>query len=168
MFFGKRGEDILILNFSSIFDAEKYLYYFIKDELKRTKNKIIIYNMSNLWKVLFYYRAEYNYYTKLMKRNHKFIFFTSGNSPIEQKAKAFYKKIGITIKNKKDNVIDSIIFSDYYIEMFIPGKLQKKIRKLIEEGRDLELLKTLDEDSTIKIIIHKDKDLSNGLIQKIL
>ena len=50
--------------------------------------------------------------------------------------------------------------------MFIPENLQKKIRQLLKENKEFELLKVLDEESEIKIIIHKDKDLAQGLIEK--
>lgn len=163
---GKVGDDVSILNFSSIFDAEKYLYYFVKSDLKKCENQKVVYEISNLWKVLFYYRAEYNYYTKLMKRGHVFSFFISGDSKIEEKAKKFYKKIGISVKNKKGSIIDSIIFGDYYIQMFVPESLQKKIRMLMDEGNQFELLKILDEDSNVKIIIHRDRDLVAGMLEK--
>lgn len=163
----KNSDDLSILNFGSIFDAEKYLYYFVKTELKKMKDQNVVYEISNLWKVLFYYRAEYNYYTKLMKLGHKFLFFVSSNSDIENKAKTFYKNIGIRIKKKGDMIVDSIVFGDYYIQMFIPENLQRKIRELISCGDELGLLKVLDEDSNVKVIVHKDKELARGILEKV-
>ena len=79
----KIKENIMVLNFERVFDAEKYLYYFVKNELKKMKNKKVIYETNNDWKVLFYQRAEYNYYKKLMKLGHKFFLFSSGKNKIE-------------------------------------------------------------------------------------
>lgn len=166
---GMKSEGVVVLNFNSIFDAEKYLYYFIKNELKKTRNRKVVYEMNNLWKVLFYYRAEYNYYRKLMKLGHKFYFFHSGDSAIEQKARIFYKRIGVSVKKRQSSPMDSIIFQDYYIQFFISDKLKSKISKFLEEGKEFELLKVLDEyEDSIKIIIHRDKSLANGLLKKYL
>jgi hypothetical protein len=164
-FGSKKGEDIVILNFSCVFDAEKYLYYFVKNELKKLKNEEVFYELDNLWKVLFYYRAEFNYYTKLMKLGHKFYFLFCGESEIEKKAASFYKKIGVNIRKKKgESSTDIIIFGDYYIQIFIPENVKKKIINFLNNGLDYELLKILDEkNDAVKLIVHKDKNLTNGL-----
>jgi hypothetical protein len=162
-------EEVVILNFSSLFDAEKYLYYFLKNELKKMKNKNVIYELNNIWKVLFYCRAEYNLYKKLMKLGHKFYFLFSGKSEIEKKAKEFYKKIGVNVKETKDEIsIDTIIFHDYYIQIFVPEKLRNKISKYLEQGKEIELLETLDEEENIKVIVHREKDLVKNLEEKYL
>lgn len=164
----KKRENVILLNFSSVFDLEKYLYYFIKNELKKMKNEEVFYEMNNLWKVLFYYRAEYNYYTKLMLLGHKFYFLVGGKSSIENSSKEFYKKIGIKIKKIKENTpTDSIVFGDYYIQIFLPEKIKEKIENLLKKGSPLALLKVLDEEIEAKIIIHKDKNLSQGIIEKL-
>ncbi len=167
--FGKKGEDLVILNFSSVFDAEKYLYYFVKNELKKMKNEKVFYELDNLWKALFYYRAEYNYYTKLRKLGHKFYFLFSGKSQIENKAISFYRKIGVNIRRKKgESSTDAIIFGSYYIQIFIPENIKKKIICFLNEGKDYELLKILDEENdSIRVIIHRDKKLSDGLKVKL-
>jgi hypothetical protein len=168
-FSNKKSSDISILNFSSIFDAEKYLYYFVKNELKKTKNKKIIYEMNNLWKVLFYMRAEHNYYTKLQKLGHEFYFLILGNSDIEKRAVSFYKNLGVNIKRRKEELTtDTILFDDYYIQFFIPENIKKKINEFLSNGRTMELLKILDEDANIKLIIHKDRELAEGISRKLL
>lgn len=167
-FLNKRKEDVVILNFNSIFDLEKYLYYFVKNELKKVKNKDVFYSMENLWKVLFYYRAEYNYYLKLMKRGHKFYFLVNGKSEIENYAKEFYKKLGIKVRvNREEMSTDLIVFNDYYIEIFVPHEFKMRINKLLIEGKRFELLKILDEELNCKIIMHKDKGLSLGIQEKL-
>lgn len=156
----KKNEDISILSFKSIFDLEKYLYYFVKNELKKKRNSEVFYEMNSLWKVLFYYRAEYNYYKKLMKLGHKFYFISKASSKIEEEAKIFYRKLGITVRNKKLNSMDIILFDDYYIQIFIPSKLKDKMTKYLHEGNKFALLKILDEESeSLKIIVHRDKSL---------
>lgn len=158
----KKGGDVKILSFKSIFDLEKYLYYFVKNELKKKKNLEVYYEMNNLWKVLFYHRAEYNYYRKLMKLGHKFYFLSKGNSKIEEEAKAFYRKLGITVRSKKLNSMDIILFGDYYIQIFIPSNLKEKISKCLEFGNKFALLEILDKEiDSAKIIVHKDKSLAS-------
>ncbi|KHO46543.1 MAG: hypothetical protein QJ16_C0011G0001, partial [archaeon GW2011_AR1] len=146
----KIKENIMVLNFERVFDAEKYLYYFVKNELKKMKNKKVIYETNNDWKVLFYQRAEYNYYKKLMKLGHKFFLFSSGKNKIEEKAQKFYKKIGIEIKKKNKTSSDTIIFSDYFIQIFIPEEVKNKINLFLKEENEIELLKTLDRESSVK------------------
>lgn len=164
----KKGENVVLLNFSSVFDLEKYLYYFVKNELKKMKNKEVFYEMNNLWKVLFYYRAEYNYYTKLMLLGHKFYFLIGGESSIENSSKEFYKKIGIKIKKTKgDTSTDLIVFQDYYIQIFLPKKIKEKIENLLKKENQFELLKVLDEEVEAKIIIHRDKNLAQGIMEKL-
>jgi len=162
-------KDTLILNFESVFDAEKYLYYFVKTELKKLKNEKIVYETNNEWKVLFYYRAEYNYYTKLMKLGHKLFFLCYGNSQIEKHTHEFYKKIGIQLRKKQLEPNDSIIFSDYFIKIFIQEKLKEQIKECLNKEEDFKLLNLLNKtNETIKIIIYKDKELANEMKKQTL
>lgn len=166
--FSKKSSDISIINFNSVFDCEKYLYYFVKNELKKIKNKRVVYEMNNLWKVLFYMRAEYNYYTKLIKLGHEFLFLTRGNSEIENQAKTFYKKIGISVRNKKEeSPMDTIVFGKYYIQIFIPENLREKINKFLNNNQEMNLLEILDNDANVKVVIHEDLELANGLLEKL-
>ncbi len=163
----KKGEDTVLMNFNSIFDAEKYLYYFVKNELKKSTPTKVFFEMNNLWKVLFYYRAEYNYYTKLEKLGHQFFFLTSGKTQIEKEAIDFYKKLKIKVKQTKISTTDTIVFGDYYIQIFIPEELKERIDLLLEKKNYFELIKILDEENIIKVIVHKDKGLAEGIGKKL-
>jgi len=158
-----KKENILVLNFDTIFDAEKYLYYFIKTELSKIKNDLLCFRINNEWKSIFYLRAEYNYYKKLSKRGHKFYFICSGNSQLEKDAESFYKMLGIKINNSKQSFPnDTVVFGDYFVQIFIPEKLKGEIKKFLEKEDIINLLKTLDKKTSgsIKIMINKDKDLA--------
>jgi hypothetical protein len=163
----KKGEDTILMNFESIFDAEKYLYYFVKNELKKSEPTKVFFEMNNLWKVLFYYRAEYNYYTKLEKLGHKFFFLTSSKTKIEKQAIEFYKRLNIKIKQTKAAPTDSIVFGDHYIQIFIPEETKEKIDKLLNQENSFELIKLLSEENLIKVIVHKDKALAEGIAKKL-
>ena len=95
----KKHEDVMILNFESVFDAEKYLYYFMKYSLMKTKSDKICYCTNAEWRPVFYLRSEYNYYTRLMKLGHNFFFLCSGNSELEQLCSRFYSSLGIHSKH---------------------------------------------------------------------
>jgi hypothetical protein len=161
----KHKEDIAILNFETIFDAEKYLYYFMKSELFKSKNDIVCLQESNEWKPMFYLRAEYNYYARLQEKGHKFYFLCSSSTQIEQKFAQFYKKIGINFKFTKEKFsTDNLIFSDYFIQIFIPEELKKKMENLLEKNDSLTILKeVLSKKSSIRIVITKDKNLAKDL-----
>lgn len=163
----KKGEDTVLMNFNSIFDAEKYLYYFVKNELKKSQPTKVFFEMNNLWKVLFYYRAEYNYYTKLEKLGHKFYFLTSGKTQTEKEALEFYKKLNIKVKRVESSLTDAIVFGEYYIQIVIPEEIKERIDKLLEKKNYFELVKLLDEETTIKVIAHKDKALAKGIANKL-
>jgi len=157
----KSNQDITILNFETIFDAEKYLYYFMKTELFKKKNEKICYQISHEWKPLFYLRAEYNYYTRLIEKGHKIYFLSSGNSYLEEISKKFYKSIGVHFKILKNyQTQDTIAFSDYFIQIFIPEELKSLMKKQLDSKEIMGLFQTLNKKSSIKMIINKDSSLA--------
>jgi hypothetical protein len=157
----KSGEDLIILNFETIFDAEKYLYYFMKTELFKKRNEKICFQLNNLWQPTCYLRAEYNYYKRLLEKNHKVYFLYSGNSEIEKKAAKFYSAIGVKLKKKNHEFSnETISFLDFFIQIFVSDKLKKEIKIALNLKDNLKLLKTLGTKSNIRIIINKDKGLA--------
>jgi hypothetical protein len=160
----KSVDNLMILNFKSLFDAEKYLYYFMKAELAKVRNKVICYKTRHEWRPLFYLRAEYNYFTKLAKNGHKFYFISSGDSYLEEISNKFYKSIGVKVsKIKKEFSTNVLIFSDYFIQIFIPEDVQMKIKKNLEKKDLINLLKVLDNKGPIKVMINKDLVLANEM-----
>jgi hypothetical protein len=167
----RHAKDLIILSFNSLFDAEKYLYYFIKTELMKKRNKNICYQIKDEWRPLFYLRAEYNYFKKLMKQGHKFYFLYENDSPLEEIAKKFYKYIGVKLKTGKQEIVtDTIILEDYFIQIFVPESLRVKIRKCLEKKDTMKLLEILNKpkESSIKVIINKDNSLAKELKKKLL
>jgi hypothetical protein len=165
-------EDIIILNFETIFDAEKYLYYFIKKELFKKKNSRICFRINNEWRPIYYLRAEYNYYNRMIKRGHEFYFLCSGSSYLELLSKRFYNNIGIKYKIVKEKFPnDLIVFEDYFIEIFIPEKLRQKMNSCLKSKNILGLLKEVLEyksDIPIRIIINKDAGLAKEIKHQII
>ncbi|MBT4165664.1 hypothetical protein HOE04_01350 [archaeon] len=165
----KKSDNIIILNFETIFDAEKYLYYFIKNELSKKPKQTICYEIKHEWKRLFYLRAEYNYIKKLLKQKHKIYFLCSGNSELEKQSKEFYQSLGAKFKITKQKIThDTLVFNNFFIQIFIPEDLNKKIKHSLNQKDILELLKTLEKKSSIKIIINKDSDLTNEIKKQII
>lgn len=163
------NQNIMILNFKTVFDAEKYLYYFMKTELFNKTNKTITYQTTHEWKPIFYFRAEYNYYTKLKKRKHKIYFLTEGNSKIEKEIKKFYNKIGVKFKTTKNPPLNDIIsFSDYLVQIFIPEKVKSKIAQHLEKNQFMELRETLSKKYSIKMIINKDSHMAKEMQKRII
>ena len=166
----RHGEDMIILSFNSLFDTEKYLYYFMKTELLNKKNELICLAFNNEWRPIFYLRSEYNYYNRLKSRGHKFYFLCSGKSYLEKLSERFYNSIGVNFKivsNQFPN--DILVFSDYFIQIFIPEKLKKDIKTYLKKREILGLLKNvLEKKSSIKVIITKDKSLANEMRKNIL
>ena len=165
----KSNQDITVINFEKIFDAEKYLYYFMKTELFKSKNTEVCYQVNHEWKPIFYLRAEYNYYTRLLEKGHKIYFLTSGNSYIEELSKKFYQSLKINFKTESSpQVQDSVAFNNFFIQIFIPDELKKEMKTNLENKNILELLKTLKKPSSIKMIINKDKDLADEFKKQIV
>lgn len=164
------NEDLIILNFETIFDAEKYLYYFMKNELFKNKNDIVCFQINNEWRPLFYLRAEYNYYKRLIEKGHKFYFLCSSSSYIEDLSKEFYKSLKIKYKTVKTEFPhDTLIFGDYFIQIFIPEDLKKKMKELLNKKDILKLLEeVLQKKSSIRLVINKDASLSKELKKQII
>lgn len=166
----KSGEDLIILNFETIFDAEKYLYYFMKTELFKKKGDNVCFQLSNEWRPVFYLRAEYNYYKRLREKGHEFYFLCSGDSYLEEMSKKFYKSLDIhykTIKNSSAN--DIIVFSNYFIQIFIPENLRIKMKNYLNNKDVLKLLEeVLQKKTSIKIIINKDSSLAEEMKKQII
>lgn len=158
-------EDIIILNFESIFDAEKYLYYFMKAELMKINNDTICHLANNEWRPLCYLRAEYNYYKRLISRGHKFYSLCYGSSLTEQECVKLYKKFGVNFKLVKEKFTnDILVFSDYFINIYIPEELQIKMKSYLENKETIKLLnEVLDKKASIRVIITKDKSLASEL-----
>ncbi len=166
----KSEKDLMVLTFETIFDAEKYLYYFMKNELLKRKNEIICFQLNNEWRPLFYLRSEYNYYKKLMQKGNKFYFICAGSSYLEELCKKFYKSIGVNVKTIKHiNPSDNIIFGDCLIQIFIPEELKIKMNEFLEKKDIINLLKNvLEKKSSIKVIINKDLSLVNEIKKQII
>lgn len=165
----KAGKDMIVLTFETLFDAEKYLYYFMKTELLKKKNLQVCFQLSNEWRPLFYLRAEYNYYKKLQKLGHKFYFLCSGDASLEKKYRKFYLSLGTkykTIKTEYPN--ETISFSNHFIQIFIPELLKDKIKRSLNNENILALLKALEEKSSIKLIINKDEDVADSFRKQVL
>jgi hypothetical protein len=164
-------EDIMILTFDNIFDAEKYLYYFMKTELFRKKNDNVYWHLESEWRPLFYLRAEYNYYKRLLEKGHKFYFSSDGDSYLENLCKRFYVSIGISYRKSKKNIAgDILVFNDYFIQIFIPDELKKQMKKYLEKKDILGLLKNVLEkksDTPIRLIINKDPNLADEMRKKL-
>lgn len=166
----KKKGDIMVLNFESIFDAEKYLYYFMKSELLKKNNDSVCFQMNSEWRPIYYLRAEYNYYRKFIARGHKFYFVCSGNSHLEKECEKFYKAIGINYKISGQEITnDVVVFGDYFLNIFIPEEMKIRIRKMLDRRDTLGMLKdVLDKKSSIRMIITRDKALANELKAQIL
>jgi len=165
----RQKEDLIVLNFESIFDAEKYLYYFMKYHLVKTNRDNICYSTNTEWRPIFYLRSEYNYYTKLIKKGHKFYFLCSGKTEQEEFCGKFYKSLGVNFKSTNENFSnDTLIFRDFCINIIIPEEAKIKLRKFMGK-REVGLLKDiLTNKSSVRVIINRDKSLAEELRKQII
>ena len=141
----------------------------MKTELFKTKNQKVCYQVNHEWKPIFYLRAEYNYYTRLIEKGHKIYFISSGNSYLEKLSKKFYGSIGVNFKIDEFNQVqDSIAFNDIFIQVFIPDELKREMKLNLKNKDVLKLLKTLNMPSSIKMIINKDQHLADEFKKQII
>lgn len=161
----KKHEDIIILNFETIFDAEKYIYYFMKSELLKLKDDTVCISISNEWRPIYYLRAEYNYYNKLRKNGHKFYVTCSGNSYLETLSRQFYRGIGINYNATREKFAnDMFVFGDYLIQIFIPNELRESMKRYLIRKDIMPLLnKVLAKKSSIRVIITKDASFASEI-----
>lgn len=164
----KNHEDIMILNFETIFDAEKYIYYFMKSELIKSKNDIVCISLSNEWRPLFYLRAEYNYYNKLKKNGHKFYMTCSSDSYLETLSRQFYQSIGINYRHSAEKLAnDMFVFGEFLIQIFIPAELKEPMGKYLVKKDLMSLLnKVLSKKSAIRVIITRDEGFASEIKNK--
>ncbi len=162
--------DLMILNFETIFDAEKYIYYFMKAELMKTNSDIICHMSNSEWRPIPYLRAEYNYYKKLIARKHRFYFISSGKSELEKECVNFYKSLGVNYKiSNEEFVNDVFIFGDYVINIFIPEDLKRDTKKFLDKNNSLALIShVLDKKSSIRVMITRDKEISQEMKKNVL
>lgn len=164
----KQKSDIIVLNFETIFDAEKYLYYFMKSELSKTKDDSVCWQTNLEWRPIFYLRSEYNYYKKFIKCNHKFYFVCSGNSEMEKLCEKFYKGIGVNYKIIREKFTnDILVFGDFFISIFIPEDLRIKMKDMLNKKNILNLFTdVMEHKSSIRVVITRDYSLANELKKK--
>lgn len=166
----KQTKDLLVLNFETIFDVEKYLYYLMKTELFKIKADTVCCQVNNEWRPIFYLRAEYNYYKRLMERKHKFYTLCSGNSAMEKLCANFYLNEGVYYKFVKNNFASDVwVFGDYFVQVFIPAKLREDMKKLLLKKDLMGLLtKVLEKKSDIRVVVSRDKNLAQEMKKQIL
>jgi hypothetical protein len=157
--------DILVLNFDSIFDAEKYLYYFMKSVLFKKKEDSVCYHTNHEWRPIFYLRSEYNYYKRLAERGHRFFFLCSGKSYMEKLCGQFYKSIGVNFKSTKQRFAnDLLVFDEYFIHIFIPEQFKNKMKNLLYKKDIMKLLHdVLNTKSSIRVVVTRDADLADEI-----
>lgn len=158
-------KNLIVLTFENVSDAEKYIYYFMKNELIKKTNDCIVYEMNHLWQPLIYFRAEYNYYTRLLAKGHAFHLRYNGDSESETECMEFYKRIGVDVKKSRLYFSHNLlVFQDYFIEIFIPAEIEKKMEDYLTKKDKLGLLeKALNQKTDIKIIIQKDQSLADEI-----
>lgn len=162
-------EDLIVLNFESIFDAEKYLYYFMKYHLLKSSKDNICYCTNIEWRPIFYLRSEYNYYTRLIKKGHKFYFLCAGKTKQEEFCGKFYKSIGINFKATKENFSnDTLVFGDFCINIIISEETKIKLKKFMEKNEVSNLRDVLNSKSSVKVIINRDKSLAEELKKQMI
>lgn len=161
----KLGKDLVVMNFETVFDAEKYLYYFMKSELFKAKNDSVCYHLNNEWRPIFYLRAEYNYYLRLKKKGHRIYFICAGNSPLDKSSARFYRSIGVNYKIKEgESSNDTLVFGDFFIQIFIPEEIKKNIKRFLDKQDSLNLLtQALAKKTSIRIVINKDPSLAQEI-----
>lgn len=162
-----KGE-IVILNFETIFDAEKYLYYFMKNELLKIENDTICWIENYRWQPIYYLRAEYNYYKKFIGKNHKFYFTGFGKSKLEKECIKFYKSLGIKFRYSSEELPhDMLVFGEYIITIFIPEEIKKKMADFLSRTDKQKLLtEVLEKKSFIRVMINQDKELAEQIKQQ--
>lgn len=165
----KQKEDLIVLNFESIFDAEKYLYYFMKYHLSKSNKDNICYCMNTEWRPIFYLRSEYNYYSRFIKKGHKFYFLCSGKTKQEEFCKVFYKSLGINFKVTNEHFSnDTLVFGDFCINILIPEETKTKLIKFMNKKEVTLLKNVLNNKSSVKVIINRDKNLAEELKNQII
>jgi len=165
----KQKEDLIILNFESIFDAEKYLYYFMKYHLFKSNKDNICYCTNTEWRPIFYLRSEYNYYTRLIKKGHRFYFLCAGKTEQEEFCGKFYKSLGINFKSTNESFSnDTLVFGDFCINILIPEETKVKLRKFMEKKEVNNLKDVLSSKSSVRVIINRDKSLAEELKKQMI
>jgi len=172
----KGDEDLQILTFNNYFDAEKYLYYFIKHTILNMKNQSIHFRqIQHEWRPLFYLRTEYNYLKKLKDKNHKFFLLFNNSTPLDIYLKKLYENLGVKIKIKEESStsFETQVIGDFIIQTFLPKEIEQQLNKFFKNTKNVSSIKVkgLIEDvflkqSKIKVVITKDKDLAKKLISK--
>lgn len=165
----RKNDNLMVLTFETIFDAEKYLYYLIKREMLKRKNDLLCYQTKHEWRPLFYLRSEYNYYRKLKKNGHKFYFVCSGSSHLEKLFETFYKSIGVNYKLVEAPLTNDIItFGEYYIQIFIPEELTAKLSASLKNKKILQFItEVMEKKSEIKLVINLDASLAEQVKKQI-
>src|SRR3989339_622660 len=143
---------------------KKYKKYEINiDWIKKVQS------LTDIVETNYYAKKRINQFSGLKKLGHKFHFLTTGTSYLEDISNQFYKILGIKIAKTEDkNSSDTLIFTDYFIQIFIPQEINQKIGESLEKKDLITLLKILSQKGPIKIIINKDKSLANEMKKQIL
>tara|TARA_B100002003_G_C13971899_1_gene470286 strand:- start:441 stop:824 length:384 start_codon:yes stop_codon:yes gene_type:complete len=115
-------------------------------------------------------RAEYNWMKQLNEQGHQMYILCKGNNYIDKWCADFYRILSCKVKLNANcaSTCELIVFGDTVIQIYLPGEIQDKLRKISDKrftSIDLNLwIKDIFERSTdIKVIINKDKKLAQEI-----
>lgn len=163
------GKEYSMLVFETMFDAEKYLYYLVKDKLTKKKGTKVLHSVFHEWRSLFYFRSEFNFYRKMHKLGHKFQIVCSGNTDVDKESAKFYKSIGVSFKIKNLRMInETIAFDDTVIQIYIPEDVRTALKKYLENEDKFKLIEEgFEKKSNIRVVVTKDKRMASDIISQL-
>jgi hypothetical protein len=166
-------EGASVLSFDTWFDAEKYLYYFIKHHLLHAAGRRqVCMHHRHEWRPLYYLRAEHNWVRSLLAKGHSLHLLCAGTTPTDRWAARFYRTLGAKARTgaRVADAADLAIFDDYVVQLFIPPALSDALASALGSARhigDLDLSRlareVFERRSPVQMVINRDAALAEQL-----
>lgn len=167
----KSGSNITILTFSTLFDAEKYLYYLQKHSILNSNEKgMLCMHRLHEWRPLMYMRAEYNWARLLRQLGYKVYVMYAGSTLMEKRYAEFYRKFGWNVRTGVESVgmNETTVFRDTVIQLMLPKDIKDNFEKIFSNnstGLNVRQLieNVLEKKSDISVIITKNRGIAEDI-----
>ncbi|MBI4440845.1 hypothetical protein HY639_01640 [Candidatus Woesearchaeota archaeon] len=164
----KGDGDIQVLTFTTYFDAEKYLYYFVKYVVLRSKQPQKQYRyVQHEWRPLFYLRTEYQYVQKLRKGGHQLRILSSGKGRLDKHFLAMYNEFGVQTSSGCPAMpfFEAHVSGDYFIQVYVPTEITEALDEAfalsVTQLKISHLIDTIFlKPCKVKVMVNKDRDLA--------
>jgi predicted transcriptional regulator len=174
----KTENNVTVLTFNSTLEMDKAWLNIKKDYYNNLKEpgEVTFWEGNHCWWLLIYPEAEYEEMDRLKFKKVKHFFINHSNSLLDKYAKKFYDNMNMPFKISNRKVESDIgVFGDTIMQVSLPLEIRDKIEEIYSKAKNPSevnihdfIKKVLTKETSISLILTKNKEIAEQLKQKVL